>query len=128
MNKFITILSAAAFCIGLATPSITALADNPSVSSNTKSRSITVSYSDVNLSHPAGIETLYSRLRNAASMACGPKEHPRDILKRRDWRQCVASALDSAVEEIAVPELQKLHLAATGGRPVETNRTLASSK
>lgn len=120
-------MSAAGFGIALAVASINALADDQSGSRNLFSRSITVSYSDLNLSHPAGVETLYSRLRNAASTACGPKEHTRDIRKRRDWRQCVASALDGAVEEIAVPKLQKLHFAATGGRPVATNRTLASS-
>jgi UrcA family protein len=128
MNKFITNLSTAGCGIALAAASFAALADNDSASRNSESRSITVSYSDLNLSHPHGIEELYSRLNTAASRVCGPKADPRNIRKSRNHRQCVASAIDNAVAEIDSPKLQRHHLVETGHQVIEDNRTLASSE
>jgi UrcA family protein len=128
MNKFIPTVSSAAFGIAIAAASCTALADNSSAASGQEDRSITVSYSDLDLSHAAGAETLYSRLRNAANAVCGPKVDLRKLRERRTRQQCVASALDNAVADVAAPELQELHFAETGRQTVENNRALASSE
>jgi len=128
MNKFITNFSSAGLGIALAAASCAALADDDSNLRNSENRSITVTYSDLNLSHPDGVEALYSRLSTAASRVCGPKADPRNIRKWRNQRQCRASAIDNAVAEIDSPKLQRHHFVETGRQVIEDNRTLASSE
>lgn len=76
-------------------------------------RSITVSYSDLDLTKQAGIETLYSRINWAARAACGPTSlHKYDtfLSPRKAWRECVDRAIANAVAEIDEPRLTALHV------------------
>jgi UrcA family protein len=75
-------------------------------------RSITVSYSDLDLTRQAGIETLYKRINWAARAACGPTSlHKYDafLSSRKAWRECVDRAIEHAVEQIDEPKLTALH-------------------
>lgn len=76
-------------------------------------RSITISYSDLDLTRQAGIETLYKRINWAARAACGPASlHKYDafLSSRKAWRECVDRAIANAVEDIDEPKLTALHV------------------
>lgn len=76
-------------------------------------RSITISYSDLDLTRQAGIETLYKRISSAARAACGPASlHKYDafLSSRKAWRECVDRAIANAVAEIGEPKLTALHV------------------
>ena len=72
-----------------------------------------VKYSDLNLTTPAGAKALYSRLRAAASRVCGELDGGMRIVDRRDLIACRAAALESAVQDVNMPQLTALHR----GRP-----------
>ena len=59
---------------------------------------VTVSYSDLDLSKEAGVERLYARLRRAAQSVCGPDTDIRDLAGTAIRDACVAKALAKAVE------------------------------
>jgi UrcA family protein len=80
------------------------------------SRSMTVSYGDLDLSQPAGVNALYTRLRTAAGSVCGPKADGRNLTMRFYWKQCFNEALDTAVAKVAHVGLSEIHLAQTGRR------------
>lgn len=102
----------------LAVSCTTALADEQdgqSVSRKLQTQSIAVTYSDLNLSQTAGVETLYSRLKLVANEVCAPTEkNSRHLLMRLDWKRCVSNALDNVVAGGGIPELQQIHFATTG--------------
>jgi UrcA family protein len=86
-------------------------------------RSIVVAYGDLDLSGQAGAEQLYVRLRRAARTACSPRETRMPEL-RRDWLQCVDTALDNAVAATGIERVVAMHREATG-RAVTTGLQLA---
>lgn len=73
-----------------------------------------VSVSDLNLSHPSGVETLYDRLDQAAKSVCGPREHARELYRYRDWKSCYTEAMDGAVDTVGHRGLTEYHLVQTG--------------
>lgn len=75
-------------------------------------RSITITYSDLDLSKQAGVETLYSRIKWAARAACGPSSlHKYDafLSGRAAQRECVDRAIANAVGKLDRPMLTALH-------------------
>ena len=80
------------------------------------SRSVTVSFADLNLRHPAGVETLYQRLETAARQACGIYD-TRDIKGVRANRACREKALTDAVARIGNDRLAKVHATRSGKVP-----------
>jgi UrcA family protein len=77
-------------------------------------RSKSVRYGDLNLSNPAGVETLYVRLEGASQQVCAPREDYRNRGMRKDWEACYEHAMDAAVEQVGNLGLQEYHLAKTG--------------
>ena len=71
----------------------------------TEVRSKTVSYADLDLSRSPGLTTLMGRIRGAASDVCSPQPDVRDIPRSRDFRQCVAHAVSTAVKTVNNPGL-----------------------
>ncbi|HEY5412217.1 MAG TPA: UrcA family protein [Caulobacteraceae bacterium] len=71
----------------------------------TEVRSEKVAFSDLNLDHPAGAKTLLSRLHGAAERVCGISAGRTD----RDYKSCVDTALNRAVDEVGAPLLSSLH-------------------
>jgi UrcA family protein len=57
---------------------------------------VTVSYADLDLSKPAGAQTLYRRIEDAARTVCGPLAS-RELRRRRLWRDCYEQAVEDAV-------------------------------
>ncbi len=107
-----TALAAESSTIGtvLTTAKRDATMDAPSRSTT---RSMTVSYRDLDLSRPAGIDRLYVRLQRAARAVCSPREL-RFLGMRSDQARCYESAMDNAVANIDNPGLSGFHLAQTG--------------
>ena len=80
---------------------------------------VKVTFNDLNLDQAAGVARLYQRLRVAARTVCGPDVAVGTRLLSREWRTCVASAVDRAVTEVDRPALTAYHLAhARGAAPV----------
>lgn len=61
--------------------------------------SVTVSYADLDLSKPAGAETLYRRIQAAARSVCGPR-HSRILLQIQTFRTCYKDAVEDALQQV----------------------------
>ena len=80
------------------------------------SRRIVVS--DLNLSTPAGVDTLYARIHAAAEASCAPlREATTGSRIARGYDLCVRDAVSDTVRKVAIPGLSALHAArGTAGR------------
>jgi UrcA family protein len=79
---------------------------------------VTVSYADLDLSKPAGVEMLYQRIKDAARTVCAPlasKGLTREGVWRL-WRDCYEQAVSNAVASINRPTLTALHRATRTAR------------
>ena len=74
-------------------------------------RSVTVSYGDLDLSSPAGANTLYRRIQAAARQVCG--HAGADLIEQSTWRGCYRNAIGEAVDKVNNPLLTAMHT----GRP-----------
>jgi UrcA family protein len=68
-----------------------------------------VSYSELNLSSPQGVATLYRRISRAADEVCGPAEQTGSHVPPRAYRECVARAVNEAIQAVNRPELSAYH-------------------
>ena len=80
---------------------------------NVETRSVTVSYADLDLTKEAGIESLYQRLRTAARQVCGSKDS-RYLEDVREWQRCHDAALENAVNNFGNVRLSAVHQERTG--------------
>jgi len=112
MNQLLKTAVTAALGMGIATAGVPAQAGERDVDT----RSLTVSYKDVDLAAPGGADVLYNRLRTAAGSVCGPKADGRNLVARFYWKQCYDKALDKAVGAVDHAALSETHLAHTGRR------------
>jgi UrcA family protein len=71
-----------------------------------------VSYADLDLTHPAGAQELYHRIRYAARDVCETSNY-----RLGPDRRCIEQAIARAVAEVGAPLLTTRHLAATDGQP-----------
>ena len=74
-----------------------------------------VSFADLDLSKPAGAQTLYKRIKAAARVVCGPVDHY-SYMTPKAFRECFETAIADAVAQVDRPSLTALHR-------VETSRT-----
>lgn len=73
--------------------------------------SVTVNYSDLNLNHMAGVDTLYKRLRLAGNRVCGPVYGMDELNPAQDWqnfRTCYKNALDGAAAKVGNQQLSQM--------------------
>jgi UrcA family protein len=68
----------------------------------------TVSYADLNLSHPAGAATLYSRIKSAARAVCEPQLGI-ELITNTFYKRCVEDAIGRAVADVNAPVLAALY-------------------
>jgi UrcA family protein len=78
--------------------------------------SIKVSFADLDLSKPAGADTLYKRIKRASRMVCRDSASPSDPKGTRSYRKCYEAAMDNAVRHVGVPTLTALHQGDTAKR------------
>jgi UrcA family protein len=70
---------------------------------------VRVAITDVNLSNPKGIATLYRRLQQAAAEVCGHEPQIRELSQHAAWSKCVGTALDEAVVQVRSIGLAAVH-------------------
>lgn len=71
--------------------------------------SVVVSYTDLDLSEPAGAQTLYARLRSAAKKVCGNRPPPLELRASMAYQDCYNFALNKAVKRVNNQQLYALH-------------------
>ena len=74
----------------------------------TEARSVTVQYSDLDLTRPEGAQALYRRIEAAAREVCGHADI-RELRSFREARRCREQAVDEAVRQVNVGALTALH-------------------
>lgn len=77
-------------------------------------RSTTVTWADLDLNRPAGIEQLYVRLTQATTEVCSPRADIRNAAMNRDRKACLATAMDQAVSNVGHLGLEQMHASRTG--------------
>jgi UrcA family protein len=95
---------------------------DPQTGPGRETRAVSVAYGDLNLSNPAGVKTLYSRLEMAVDEVCAPKADMHNMVMFRDWQQCIKTALDDAVRDMNLPALARIHFDETGRSVTEAPR------
>jgi UrcA family protein len=73
-------------------------------------RSITIDYSDLDLTQPQGVNALYSRVVSAARRACSDPQ-PMELARFAEFRKCVDRAVSEAVGDVNQPALAAVHRA-----------------
>ena len=68
-----------------------------------------VSYQDLDLSRPAGAETLYLRIKSAAENVCAPL-NGKQMIEKVSRNACVAGAVARAVKHVNEPILTRYYL------------------
>jgi UrcA family protein len=77
---------------------------------------MTVTYQDLNLANQADVRILYRRLKAAASDVCGPVS-AQDLSRHLNYERCYNAALEHAVMQINVPQLQAMYQSETATQP-----------
>jgi UrcA family protein len=71
--------------------------------------SVTVHFSDLDLSRPRAVNTLYLRLREASELVCGDDTEMIDLELRSELERCNQSAIEDAVKQVDRPSLTALY-------------------
>jgi UrcA family protein len=117
LGKFVTVTAVA--LVGFA-------ASNAALATDVLEKHVTVTYADLDLNKPAGVDALYARLRSAARAACGDAD-ARDLRAKAQVRECRNEALASAVAGINHAALTAKHLQRSPERLAQVdNRTSRS--
>jgi UrcA family protein len=80
-----------------------------SASAEPKVKTQAVSYADLDLSKPAGAQTLYKRIKAAARHVCGPVDQYTFVTPPATFRACFDKAVADAVSQVDRPSLTALH-------------------
>ena len=80
-----------------------------SASAESKVKAQAVSYADLDLSKPAGAQTLYKRIQAAARNVCGPVDQYTFVVSAYSFRKCYQAAVEGAVAQVDRPSLTALH-------------------
>jgi len=70
---------------------------------------IVVNYDDLDISHPQGLEELYSRIQYAAMDVCGYDRDPKELARQVRPAACYHAAVDNAIKQVNKPQLTALH-------------------
>ena len=75
----------------------------------TSAPTMTVSFAELDITKPRGLEVLYSRIENAAKIVCGVDPTPMPLARTRHATACYKTAIEDAVRQINRPTLTALH-------------------
>ena len=95
-------------------PLLTLSANCPAAALSDDVRTQIVKFADLDLTRPAGAQTLYHRIQGAARTVCEVDDGA--DLDRAPYQQCVSAAIARAVVNIDAPLLTEYHQSATHGR------------
>jgi UrcA family protein len=76
---------------------------------------ITIHYSDLDLAQPSGVQALYRRVSAAAKTVC-ERGSIRELAHYTRSQKCFDQAMNKAVEEIGLPQLNALYRQKTNRR------------
>ena len=79
----------------------------------TSAPTMIVSFAELDITKPRGLEVLYRRIEHAAEVVCGVDPSPRHLASTRNSLACYKTAIDDAVRQINRPTLTALHRAKT---------------
>lgn len=85
---------------GVAATALVLLAAAPISNAEPVVREARVSYADLNLSTPAGVQTLQRRIRAAVKAVCGPTPELRELNEMRAEQECRYRALKQATAKV----------------------------
>jgi UrcA family protein len=71
-------------------------------------RTQTVRFADLDLTHPAGAQELYRRIKQAARNVCQPND---SVLYPSGYQECRSSAIERAVTDVGAPLVTEHHRA-----------------
>jgi len=77
--------------------------------------SVLVRFGDLDLSRTEGAKVLYQRLKGAAETVCAPLDS-RDLARRTGFKECMQTAISTAVAKVDQPTLTAYYVARTSGR------------
>jgi UrcA family protein len=109
MTSFTTKENAARAGITVAVALFTCLLANGARAEEPQIVKATVSYADLDLSKPAGAQTLYKRIKAAAARVCARNDNYSILEGRRAYHACFDTAVANAVSQIDRPALTALH-------------------
>jgi len=75
---------------------------------------IRITYGDLNLATPAGVEVLYARIRGAAKQYCEPERMLTGTRVSTTYDRCINDTVATAVRKLNQPGLSALHAARSG--------------
>jgi UrcA family protein len=105
--------------LGLLGSTFTLAAHSGDLAISSDQASMNVSYAGLDLDDPAGMHTLYGRLKVAARIVCGGDiSGVREVQRIFSHQACVEDALDAAVSSIDSPALTALHRESAAEAPV----------
>jgi UrcA family protein len=70
-----------------------------------------VSYADLDINKPRGLEVLYHRIERAAKIVCDFDFSIHELARARQAKACYTTAMDDAVRQINRPTLTAFHRA-----------------
>lgn len=114
MNAVVTKSALAlALSAALTLPVVPAHADRIEGVTVSSAPTIRVSYAELDINKPRGLEVLYSRIQRAAKTVCDVSGAPQELARGRHAKACYKTAVDDAVRQINRPTLTALHRAKT---------------
>jgi UrcA family protein len=93
---------------------IATIAALPAQASTLTTHSVVVSYGDLDLRDPKGIDSLYQRISSAAREVCG-EASVRELQAQAAVRACEHRAVAQAIARVGHPALTSLHHGRRGG-------------
>jgi UrcA family protein len=106
----LTLTLAAALCW----PVVSAHAERIEGVTVSSAPTLRVSYAELDINKPRGLEVLYSRIERAAKTVCNYEYGAQQLARMRQAKACFQTAVDDAVRQINRPTLTALHRAKTG--------------
>lgn len=94
--------------VGLAALAIAPGSAQAQPATSQDSVSVRISYSDLDLSRPAGAREMMGRIQGAARIICGESSANNDLAERTREHACVDAAMDDAVRSLDAPSVSAL--------------------
>jgi UrcA family protein len=104
---------ALALTTALAWPVVSAHAERIEGVTVSSAPTIKVSYAELDINKPRGLEVLYNRIERAAKIVCNVEFSAKELARGRQAKACYQTAMDDAVRQINRPTLTALHRAKT---------------
>ena len=93
------IAAAAILSLGSSDAQADALSATPAAT-----KSVAISYGQLDLGDAAAVDTLYRQLANAAERACGAYDG-RNLRERNAWRECRETAFSAGVAQLVAAQI-----------------------